>query len=87
MRLTRWSLALQPYTFEIYHRKGRDNANADALSRLSGKVKTDQCFTLEIEGGSNVTDKLADQVELANHLIKNGTDQSQYRKGNSKAVQ
>ena len=37
MRQTRWSLALQPYTFEIQHRKGRDNANADALSRLPGK--------------------------------------------------
>ena len=57
MRLTRWSLALQPYTFEIQHRKGQDNANADALSRLPGKVKTDQCFALEKEG-SNVTDNI-----------------------------
>ena len=27
-----WSLALQPYQFEIQHRKGRVNANADSLS-------------------------------------------------------
>uniref|UniRef100_A0A1X7T9B5 Reverse transcriptase RNase H-like domain-containing protein n=1 Tax=Amphimedon queenslandica TaxID=400682 RepID=A0A1X7T9B5_AMPQE len=33
-RLTRWSLILQPYTFVVEHKKGRDNANADALSRL-----------------------------------------------------
>ena len=33
-RLMRWSLALQPYTFTVQHRKGRENANADALSRL-----------------------------------------------------
>ena len=33
-RLTRWSLALQPYTFTVQHRKGRDNGNADGLSRL-----------------------------------------------------
>ena len=57
MRLTRCSLALQSYTFEIQHRKGRDNANADALSRLPGKVETDQCFALEKEG-SNVTDNI-----------------------------
>ena len=32
-RLTRWSLALQPYSFDILHRAGTANANADALSR------------------------------------------------------
>ncbi|CAM4549312.1 unnamed protein product, partial [Lepidochelys olivacea] len=34
VRLMRWYLALQPYAFMIHHRgKGRDNANADFLSR------------------------------------------------------
>ena len=33
-RLTRWSLQVQPYTFTVQHRKGRENSNADALSRL-----------------------------------------------------
>ena len=33
-RLTRWSLALQPYDFEIHYRSGKDNQNADGLSRL-----------------------------------------------------
>ena len=49
-RLTRWSLALQPYTFTIQHRKGQSNANADTLSRLNPPH-----FVPEKEGG-NVTD-------------------------------
>jgi len=32
-RLTRWALSVQQYTFSIKHRSGRDNSNADALSR------------------------------------------------------
>lgn len=32
-RLMRWALALQPYEFKIIHRSGKDNKNADALSR------------------------------------------------------
>ena len=31
-RLTRWSLALQPYNFEVRYRSGRMNGNADGLS-------------------------------------------------------
>ena len=34
-RLTRWSLALQPYNFIVQHRPGKDNGNAEALSRIA----------------------------------------------------
>ena len=66
-RLTRWSLALQPYTFEVQHRKGRDNANADALSRLL----YDPCFALE--EGRNVTkrdNQLIDSISLMDNSLK-----------------
>ncbi|MCP3686732.1 MAG: hypothetical protein GY861_29185, partial [bacterium] len=33
-RLQRWALTLQEYNFQIKHKAGRLNANADALSRL-----------------------------------------------------
>ena len=32
-RVTRWYLALQPYSYEVVHRAGRLNGNADGLSR------------------------------------------------------
>ena len=44
-RLTRWSLALQPYQFDVIHRQGRAHTNADALSRIS-----DLHFVQEKEG-------------------------------------
>ena len=34
-RLTQWSLALQSFDFSITHRPGKDNGNADALSRIA----------------------------------------------------
>ncbi len=34
-RLARWALRLQQYDFEIIHRPGTANGNADALSRRS----------------------------------------------------
>ena len=32
-RLTCWALAVQPYQFDIVHRRGTLNGNADGLSR------------------------------------------------------
>lgn len=35
-KLTRWALALQRFNLTIEHKRGVENANADALSRLVG---------------------------------------------------
>ena len=48
-RLTRWSLALQPYNFTIRYRAGAINGNADALSRSFPTDPTTS--SLEKEGG------------------------------------
>ena len=49
-RLMQWSLSMQPYWFQVQHRKGIDNANADALSR---QVELDEQLETR-EGGSGV---------------------------------
>lgn len=45
-RLTRWSIALQPYQFTVEHRQGRANGNADALSR----IPAEECCAPNKEG-------------------------------------
>ncbi|CAC5378928.1 unnamed protein product [Mytilus coruscus] len=45
-RLLRWSLVLQPYTFGIKYRKGKQNANANGLSRQSKEMSSDSECTL-----------------------------------------
>ena len=51
-RLLRWSLLLQPYSFTVEHRKGIQNGNADALSRMT--VEPSPALRAQ-EGGGNVT--------------------------------
>ena len=60
-RLTRWSLALQPYQFTIRHRPGVANQNADALSR--GPVVNQ--FTTGEGGGSVMDQQLSPQGDAA----------------------
>lgn len=36
-RLTKFRLALEDYSFDVFYKKGTDNAAADALSRISSE--------------------------------------------------
>lgn len=47
-RLARWALKLQEYNFEVVHRKGSQNANADAMSRppIAGPGEEDKQIVL-----------------------------------------
>lgn len=39
-RVQRWAMTMRGYEYTIYHRAGKDNGNADALSRLPLPVTT-----------------------------------------------
>ena len=55
-RLARWSIALEPYNFDIVYRKGTANANVDGLSHayeddsLTPLINTDDCVAGERRG-------------------------------------
>ncbi|GBC36526.2 hypothetical protein GLOIN_2v1777707 [Rhizophagus irregularis DAOM 181602=DAOM 197198] len=58
-RRARWVMDLQQYDFNIKHRAGKANANADALSRMFEEdSQTHSCFMISIEkeGQTNVNE-------------------------------
>ena len=38
-RLTRWTLALQPYNFDVTYKPGKEHTNTDGLSRQADSVE------------------------------------------------
>ena len=54
-RLTRWSLNLQPYQFEVQYRPGKMNSNADGLLRMWGPRLNDD--VVAGKGGGGVKDR------------------------------
>ena len=55
-RLTRWELLLQPYNFPTRYRPGRENGNADGLSRQAwdGDQDEERKRQQPFQGGSDV---------------------------------
>ena len=47
-RLWRWGVLIQEYDFEIIHRRGKENINADALSRSHDDNKEESCSATKI---------------------------------------
>ena len=56
-RLTRWSLAIQPFQFEIEHKPGQLNGNADGLSRQAWESDID------LDGDIHLKDELYSKTE------------------------
>ena len=57
-RVQRWAIELAAYTFTVCHRPGKQNGNADALSRLPLRAQT----------GDKRVDKLSNEAMLVNTL-------------------
>ena len=63
-RLTRWSLALQPFSFTVTHRAGMNNGNVDALSRAGGEECAVATNSVVAEGGWSVKERERGRHEI-----------------------
>ena len=73
---------LQPYTFTVEHKKGRDNANADALSLLDYTLH----YVPKKEGG-DVMDGREDGVNFAGREHESAVEASRGDTGLNKTSQ
>ena len=95
--LARWAIKLQAYTFDVVHVRGRNNGNADAISRLNfdamnscvdcNHCQSDQSETCDSEKVNNVwissnLDKISDDV--LSDLPKGNDNVTKCEKDNSK---
>jgi len=72
-RLVRWALRLAEFDFEIKYRKGGENGNADALSRLS--QESCEIWSTELVNVlisvENLEDKIKEHQRRDRELIEN----------------
>lgn len=60
-RLCRWSLRLQPYDFDIVHRKGSQMVVADAFSRAIEKIDVSLFSSIGDKWYQNIVDKVTNE--------------------------
>ena len=70
-RLGRWVMDLQEYSFDVRHRPGNDNGNADALSRLPS---ISSCATT-VNPGYNLLQAQQDDLDIQTVLKMKSHDQ------------
>ena len=75
-RLARWALALQPYTFEINYKEGKNLTDADGLSRRPYEdTKVDEDEDEELAEDSFITEITPDLFDTVTLLKQTSTEQ------------
>lgn len=70
-RLARWILFLENYSYEIKHRSGKQNANADAISRIPYEHEEDsEVNEIEINDNKNKCQKSLQTLEVWSEASK-----------------
>jgi hypothetical protein len=66
-RLVRWALRLAEYDFEIKYKKGEENTNADAFSRLPSDANmndTERIVLNVLKDSSNINEKIKHEQKV-----------------------
>ena len=72
---------LQQYTFQVQHQSGKNNANADALSRIDhenneSSDKVIECFILSIASEENFADTEREEIQLHSSSSEDDMDKN-----------
>lgn len=67
-RLCRWSLRLQPYDFDIVHRKGNQMVVADAFSRAISKIDTSLFSFVDDKWYEKLVNKIIEEPDKYPHF-------------------
>ena len=70
-KVKRWKIAIQHFNFDVLHIEGKQNIEADTLSRLVPfPSKQDTQMTLNNLEQTNIDKELSDIVKILNHRFR-----------------